>query len=188
MVRTTKDVSFESGSQYGWGLILHKPFLLKQFLERLFSERGHLDILEIGAWKGHLVGWLHENFPKDKYSWNYWGIDIVEPPDRRKDYPHLIMNAQALEFYPEQFDVVIALEVVEHIPNYYEALREIYRVLKSGGGVFIQTVICNDPSALLDEQHFHVLHPKTLKRLMEWIGFKECNYDESANFSLWCRR
>jgi SAM-dependent methyltransferase len=38
-----------------------------------------------------------------------------------------------LSFKDNQFNVVISLEVLEHIPDYKTALKEIYRVLKSGG-------------------------------------------------------
>ena len=186
MSKDLKSISFESAQKYGWGLILLHPDTLRQFLKGLFEKKGHLDILEIGCWKGQLVGWLHQNFPKGKYSWNYWGVDIVEPPDRRKDYPHLIMNAEALEFPAENFDVVIMLEVLEHVVEYPKALREVFRVLRPGGGVYIETVMCSDPNALLDEQHFHVLHPVTLTRLMKWLGFKDCQYRTNGVFSLWC--
>lgn len=180
-----KEKVVEEGKKNAWGLLLVRREELRKFLQDLFGRHGHLDILEVGCYKGFLVGWLHDNFPKSRYSWNYWGVDIIEPPDRRKDYPHLIMNAEALEFPANRFHAVIMIEVLEHIIDYVRALREVYRVLKPGGGVFIQSVICSDPCALADETHFHVLHPKTLKRLMAWLGFKGIEYVEGGNFALW---
>ena len=180
-----KELMMREGPRNYWGFLLVRREELKQLLLRLFSERGHLDILEIGCYKGFLVGWLSENFPKPQYSWSYWGVDIIEPPDRRRDYPHYIMNAEALEFPPNRFDVVLMIETLEHIVDYVRALRECYRVLKPGGALFIQSVVCTDPCALSDESHFHVLHPKTLKRLMEWIGFRGVEYVEGDNFAVW---
>ena len=177
-----KDTMIEEGKKHYWGLLLVQRDELRRFLEGMFSKKEHLDILEVGCYKGFLVGWLHENFPKPKYSWDYWGVDIVEPDDRRKDYPHLIMNAEVLEFPPNRFDVVIMIEVLEHIVDYVRSLREIHRVLKPGGGVFIQSVICNDRTALLDPTHYHVLHPVTLSRLMKWLGFNNIEYKEGGNF------
>lgn len=38
-----------------------------------------------------------------------------------------------LSFHNEQFDFIISLEVLEHIPDYITALKEVYRVLKQNG-------------------------------------------------------
>ena len=180
-----KDLVIEEGKRNAWGLLLIKRKELKELLELMFKKRQHLNILEIGCWKGFFVGWLHENFPKSKYSWDYWGIDIVEPHDRRRDYPHLIMNAEVLEFEANTFDVVIMIEVLEHIVDYVRALREVYRVLRPKGMVFIQSVICNDPCALTDKTHYHVLHPVTLSRLLKHLGFKDIEYKLNGNFAIW---
>ncbi|MGK9477098.1 methyltransferase domain-containing protein [Melioribacter sp. OK-6-Me] len=42
----------------------------------------------------------------------------------------------SLSFRDEQFDLIISLEVLEHIPNYKKAIRESYRVLKKNGKFF----------------------------------------------------
>lgn len=42
-----------------------------------------------------------------------------------------------LSFANNSFDVLVALEVMEHIPDYMKALSEIYRVLKTGGTAII---------------------------------------------------
>ncbi len=177
-----KHTMIEEGKKHYWGFLLIYCNELKDFFEELFRKKGHLDILEIGCFKGFLVGWLKENFPRPPYSWNYVGIDIVEPPDRRKDYPHLIMNAEALEFPPNSFDAVIMIEVLEHIIDYTKALYEIYRVLRRGGGLFIQAPMCDDPTAVSDPTHYHVLHPATLTRLLQWIGFTNIKYKKNGNF------
>lgn len=42
--------------------------------------------------------------------------------------------------YPdESFDIIIANHVLEHIPKFEEAIKEIYRVLKTGGFAILQT-------------------------------------------------
>ncbi|MHC1594324.1 MAG: class I SAM-dependent methyltransferase [Methanotrichaceae archaeon] len=177
-----KDRMMEEGSKHCWGFLLIRREELKQLLQRMFEKRGHLEILEIGCYKGMLVGWLLENFPRDRYSWSYVGVDIVEPPDRRKDYPHFVMNGEALEFEANRFDVVIMIETLEHIVDYVKALQEAYRVLKPGGCIFIQSVVCDDPTAISDPTHFHVLHPKTLSNLLRWLGYVDVQYSEGGNF------
>lgn len=174
--------------KHAWGILLVQRDSLKQLLAKLFEEKKHLEILEVGCFKGMLVGWLQESFPKERYSWNYYGVDVVEPPDRRKDYPHYVMNAESLEFEAERFDLIIMIEVLEHIVDYVRALREAYRVLKKNGYLFIQSVICHDKTALSDPTHFHVLHPETLTRLLKWLGFKDVEVKDGGNFAIWCRK
>lgn len=43
-----------------------------------------------------------------------------------------------LPFEDEQFDVILCNHVLEHIPNDTQAMKELYRVLKSGGMAILQ--------------------------------------------------
>lgn len=45
----------------------------------------------------------------------------------------LVEDLTALSFADGEYDAVVAVEVLEHIPNYMAALREIARVLRPGG-------------------------------------------------------
>ena len=70
------------------------------------------------------------------------------------------------------------------IEDMTKVARESYRVLRSDGLLFVQSVRCDDPNALLDETHFHVLHPVTLSRLLKWVGFREIVTKDGANFAV----
>lgn len=89
-----KEKSLEMGAKHGWGLILIKRDELRSLLAKLFEERGRLDILEIGAYKCFLMGWIREQFP-DK-QWSYTGADIVDLPDKLPGCKLYVMNAEAL--------------------------------------------------------------------------------------------
>lgn len=43
------------------------------------------------------------------------------------------MDAQALDFRDQVFDVITAIEVLEHVPDHHITLDEMFRVLKPGG-------------------------------------------------------
>jgi ubiquinone/menaquinone biosynthesis C-methylase UbiE len=47
----------------------------------------------------------------------------------------LAMDAEALDFADEAFDVTVSLFVLRHLPNPLAAAREMYRTLKSGGRI-----------------------------------------------------
>ena len=56
---------------------------------------------------------------------------------RRRGLHHLVgADAMNLPFQPNQFDVLVAMDMLEHLPDDNAALREFYRVLKPGGRVF----------------------------------------------------
>lgn len=48
-------------------------------------------------------------------------------------------NACELTFADEAFDLVASFEVLEHIPDYRRALREMHRVLRRGGRLLLST-------------------------------------------------
>lgn len=59
------------------------------------------------------------------------------------------IDATAIPFPDNSFDVVIANHVLEHIPDYRKALSEFFRVLKPGGIAILQT-----PYSKLLEENF----------------------------------
>ena len=53
--------------------------------------------------------------------------------------PEIYGTATCLPFGNDSFDIVLLLEVLEHIPNDQQALMEAYRVLKPEGRIFLST-------------------------------------------------
>lgn len=69
------------------------------------------------------------------------GIDIKQNFDEKitRFVDLRLGDATRMEFDDESFDFVYSFHVLEHIPDYEMALREIHRVLKPGGGYMIGT-------------------------------------------------
>lgn len=172
----------EEGKKYGWGFILIQKEPFYKFIEDLIDRFGRIRLLEVGCWRCLLYGHLKERYG-DKVS--YVGIDVIDLPDRIAECEFYLMNGESLLFPPESFHAVIYIETLEHIIDYVKSLREAYRVLIRGGGVFIQAPISTDHNAWLDETHHHILHPITLKRLLEHLGFTRVGYVEGSNFAIW---
>lgn len=75
------------------------------------------------------------------------------------------MDAEALDFEDEKFDVAVSLFALLHFPNPLTALREIFRVLRPGGRVVIAVgsgVPISSPSGWL---HILKKSPDILQRL-----------------------
>jgi SAM-dependent methyltransferase len=102
-----------------------------------------------------------------------------EPTNTRKHLHLACTNALQLPFADQSFDKVVCSEVLEHIPDYHGALREIERILKPGGVAaisvprFVPEWIC---WALSDEYHsnegghLRIFKAHQLKRDIENTG------------------
>jgi ubiquinone/menaquinone biosynthesis C-methylase UbiE len=91
-------------------------------------------------------------------------------------------NALALPFADNTFDKVICSEVLEHIPDYSAALREIARVLKPGG-LFCASVPRHWPERIcwafseayhkVPGGHLRIFHDGELRDQIEEMGMRQ---------------
>jgi len=157
-VRRYAEVLEEESRKYGWGYLLVVPEQFARFLEKT-RPRVHLDV---GCHRMLLRGFVEKHAGAE-----YVGVDVWHYGARI----HAMASGDLLPLRSGSVDTVSFIEVLEHIPDYYAALREAFRVARKG--VFVQSVVCTDPCALLDRTHYHVLHPQTLERLLKLVGFRE---------------
>ncbi len=102
-------------------------------------------ILELGCGPGDL--WL-KNLPRIPEGWKVTLSDFsvgMAHKARQNLHAHQrftigIIDAQAIPFEDETFDVVIANHMLYHVPRRSRALAEVRRVLKPGGRVYATTV------------------------------------------------
>jgi len=127
---------FKSGSVSSWinayGIQKKLTFVLNN------SEiNSNSRILDVGCGSGIFSQLLAA------YSSNIIGIDIVnrtEIINNCKDNINLsLMSAEKLGFKEKTFDLVIMMEVLEHIPDVDFALKEVYRILKDDGKLIAST-------------------------------------------------
>jgi 2-polyprenyl-3-methyl-5-hydroxy-6-metoxy-1,4-benzoquinol methylase len=155
---------------------MNKPFVTRYVAEKRFAlimkqlrkfDRRKIKILDVGCGDRYITDKIK------KAGYNIVGIDKYASHDQKwitKD-PDFIMDATAMKFPANSFDVVISLEVIEHC----DCVSEIRRVLKKGG-----LFLCSTPtpftdwvrrilvfSHLLEDQDFsghdHIVDLRTVK-------------------------
>ncbi len=156
--------------------------------EKLFSyipPVKDLAVCEIGIGKGLLLQHLKKEKPRKLV-----GIDISIPyltkiKDANEYLELIIANAENIP-YENEFDVIIAADIIEHVVNVGDFLFCVYRALKPGGCFVVKTP--NDEDINIYSRlrgckynfvHLRNFNKKTLKTVLNGAGFdvKKVIYD-----------
>ena len=99
------------------------------FIRAFISAHGLDDkkVLEIGCGRG-----VYQDYVSD-----YTGVDLADSAAQFLHKPFHQASATALPFADNSFDAAWSIYVLEHIPDPELALREIRRVIKPGGFLFL---------------------------------------------------
>jgi 2-polyprenyl-3-methyl-5-hydroxy-6-metoxy-1,4-benzoquinol methylase len=166
-------------------------------IEHVISEKKlHGAVLDYGAGVGHLSRRL---LALDRFT-SITGADLMGCPADLVDHIRWVRQdlSEALPNRNEEFDLVIAAEIIEHLENPRFTLREIFRVLRAGGWAVITTPNNESLRALLAlmlrghfvafgdtcyPAHITALLRKDLRRIFLEAGFYEpefhCNREGS---------
>jgi 2-polyprenyl-3-methyl-5-hydroxy-6-metoxy-1,4-benzoquinol methylase len=118
-------------------------------------------ILEVGCGSGSLLRELAAAWPRA----TCFGIDPALPEADSSD-PRLRLARGFVDDIPadsEPFDLIIAINVIEHVPSPVSFLTTLYSHLAPGGHVFIVCPRAEPPNVeLLFHDHIHSLTPRAL--------------------------
>ena len=141
------------------------------------SRKGRGHLLNIGCNEGRgLVICRHNGFAPE-------GLELNERAAGEARAKGFTVYTEAVEnFQPEEpFDIVVLSNVLEHAPDPKEMLKNVYRVLKPGGQIWIS---CPNSQSWLRKLFgrswinwhvpFHLFHfsCKTLTQLLQFSGFE----------------
>jgi len=149
----------------------------RTYLAERFPQRGKL--LEVGSGYGYLL---------DYFRQDGWDVLGVEPNEGLNRHARKALNLEVLskilpeaEFPDGSFDVVLMMHVIEHVPDPTDTLAEIFRVLKPGGTLVMETprydtlmfkLLGRRERSLSCEGHIYFFTTKTLREICEKVGFK----------------
>ena len=134
---------------------LKKPLKLKALLQILgdTSERECL-LVTCGDNNGALNWYIREQ--GGHWTWSDVEAENLDEISLLLGEPVLKISQDKFPFPGEQFDSIVAIDVLEHLENEQPFLREVKRVLKPGGRAII-TVPNGDPTLLAN-------------RIKRWVG------------------
>lgn len=155
-------------------------FLIK---DNLLKQNNGLVILDAGCGPGNMLDRLSKFGVVFGSDLSFHALSFC----RGRGYHKLfISELQNCPLASESFDIVVAVDVIEHIDAHECACREVHRILKPGG-LFVLTV----PAFMFlwgehDELYFHKrrYRVKQLRKILENIGFsvKKLSYIEMIFF------
>lgn len=114
-----------------WWFVARREAALR-FTQQYRPERQPLRVLDAGCGTGALLDHLLKQPGVEPYGLDFSGQALAYT--RQRGHPRLVQgDLTRLPFPDSTFDVITALDVLEHIREDEGALREIHRVLRPGG-------------------------------------------------------
>jgi SAM-dependent methyltransferase len=127
--------------------------LLVWALHKYFPEAHNL--LEIGCGTAFVLGALRQAFPKLQLAGSEIYCQALQfARTRVPDVPLYQMDARRIPFV-EEFEVVAAFDVLEHVEADADVLRQMFRACRIGGGVIITVPQHPRLWSAVDQYAFH---------------------------------
>ncbi len=157
---------------------IHQYNLIIALIKEYVGNLGGKKILEIGCGSGKLIHRLKEQGaivkgiePVEKmavHAWENYGLDVQSA------------YFEDIQFQAETFDLIIALEVIEHVLNPKVFLTKCFDILKKGGFVLISTPNYHAGKSIGSRwtgfqtsfEHLYYFSRESLKALSEKVGFQ----------------
>lgn len=111
----------------------------------LMAEDGVARVLDVGCSVGSIEALFHLRHPDRALEVAVDGIDISPEAIRHAaslDLPRCTFRAYdgaTLPYAADSFDLAVAIEVIEHVPDKLRLLADLHHVLKPGGRLFLTT-------------------------------------------------
>jgi ubiquinone/menaquinone biosynthesis C-methylase UbiE len=127
---------------------------LRQILDLTETKSKDLEFLDVGCGAGHVV-----------FAATQSGLTAVglEPDASRVKYNinWVPGKAEKIPFSNNYFDLVSSVEVLDHVQDWRQTIKEIYRVTKKGGKIYVSM-----PNYLIPyEHHYHFFFVPMPKKL-----------------------
>ncbi|MCW7080796.1 MAG: class I SAM-dependent methyltransferase [Candidatus Methanospirare jalkutatii] len=171
-------------------LLPNEEALVRELCRRL-KQRGARRILDVGCGTGKLALFIAEMFREQREGCVVVGIDtdttkVKKARERALSMKFVsfeVQSATQTRFKDGSFDAVVSLKALHEISDADAALREAFRVLRSGGSIFIiDWVRC--PAT---ESHVHFplyFTEESMRDALLNAGFEDVSIEKSESGEL----
>ncbi len=172
---------------------IKRNFLQRYWHYRRFTEVGNLlhsvhatKILDVGCHGGTFSSRIMRIYPKATFN----GIDVSKSAIAyaKKKYPKatfMVGRGEKIPYKANSFDLATCLEMMEHVTDPGQVLKEVHRVLKPHGSIVVLVPAENrmfqivwflwthfGPGRVWNHTHVQKFKAKTLDALLKKNGFK----------------
>lgn len=159
-----------------------------ELFTRFEKYRLNNNIIDIGAGDGQLIS------RAKLHKWNSYATEFDDQSVELCRQKGVIVHKGKLDaanYEPGFFDVIFSIEVIEHINNPIEEIKNFHKILRKGGLVYVTTPNLNSISHTLLKDKWNIFHypehlcyytPKTIEKLFTQAGFKKVSI-ETTGFS-----
>jgi len=150
------------------------------------SWQSGVRVLEVGCGQGSLLSQLRGSFP----SAYFHGIDLSADAVALANAKGLNVRQGGLDTLAgEEYDIIIAFGVLEHVPNPRTFLAQVHELLSEEGEAIVGQPMQNVPSYdVFFVDHLHHFTTDHVRYLAETVGFAEigisAGHPSIQNFSL----
>ncbi len=160
-------------------------------LSRISKHKKHGKLLDIGCGPGFFLD------EAKKQGWQVQGIDLSQwAADYAKKHFDIDVSRGSLTETPyadRSFDVIVMLDVIEHVTDPKETLQSARRLLKNDGVLYLSTPDIDSfmSRALrarwwgINKYHLFYFSKPTLGRLFDTVGFKKIRYSSYPRVFSW---
>ena len=154
-----------------WWFVARRK-IISEFLHRLTAKSKDKRILEVGCGTGGNLRMLSR----------YGAVSAFEPDDESRDFAVRQGNIpvqsgalpKSIPYEGEMFDLVVALDVLEHVEKDEESLKALAERLEPEGSLFITVPALRSLWSEHDERHHHYRRytKSKLSKVLEDAGYR----------------
>lgn len=136
------DEMWNTSSDHPVALLRAENALRNPWIHEVVSEkyRHPAKILDVGCGGGYLTNYLAtKGHLVSGIDLSNQSLEIAKKGDESQSVEYIRASANALPFSSQTFDVVCAMDLLEHVEKPGEVIAEAARVLKKGGLFFFHT-------------------------------------------------